>query len=86
MHSCVPGRTSQSKNLLLSFLLLFGLELGDYFLSVFHLQDYISVVMHVCAGLSSEEMVPFWRLLRNKKRVFPLYVRSLNRNRQLIAK
>lgn len=34
MHSCIPGRTSQSKNLLLSFLLLFGLELGDYFLFV----------------------------------------------------
>lgn len=67
---------------------LFGLELGDYFLFVclFHLQVYISVVMHVCAGFWSEEMVPFWCLLRNKKTVFPLYVRSLNRNRQLIAK
>jgi len=42
--------------------------------------------MHVGTGFWSEEMVAFWHLLRNKKAVFPLYVRSLKRNRQLVAK
>lgn len=43
----------------------------------FHLQDYISIVMHMGAGVWSEEMAPRWHLLRNKKTAFPLYVRSL---------
>lgn len=88
MHSCIPRRASQSKNVLLSFLLLFGLELGDHFLFVclFHLQDNISIVVHVDVGFWSEEMVPFWHLLRNKKTVFSLYVGSLDRNRQLTSK
>lgn len=41
------------------------------FVCGFHLQDCISIVMHVGAGVWSEEVVPCWHLLRNKKTAFP---------------
>lgn len=81
MHSCIPRRASQFDSPLLSFLLLFGLGLGDYvsFVSLSHLQDHLmfitkhlSVVLCVCTGFWSEEVILFWHLVSEKKTAFPL--------------
>lgn len=93
MHSCIPRRASQLDSPLLSFLLLFGLGLGDYvsFVSLSQLQDHlmfitrhlsiVPIVLCVCSGFWSEEVILFWYLVADKKTAFPPYVRLLTRNR-----